>query len=310
MDINKTSNPVETTAGQYSQFVPPLSYISLYDMQLQLGWIQNDKCIRSLDFFTTIVCPAGPYKMSAALAAVSCAKANLTCPSFPSFNYSCTCRPCVPVPAAATSVYMSLVSSSSAAAGLNASTNTSACARVAICLSPQQNQAVAVTIVDNLYNARASLGLAAIAKVGYRFRTTSALSDAFLTLPASAATSGVWSLTVTTPTKGFFLFEVQIDSVSIDTSPTIVNIVDAVCPATQQPDDAGNCGCATGYTRGSDGTCKALDLGGLIGGIIGGVLFLALISTAAIMVNQYLRTERSWRIVYNQIRVRSISLFK
>ena len=41
------------------------------------------------------------------------------------------------------------------------------------------------------------------------------MSDAFLTLPASAATSGVWSLTVTTPTKGFFLFEVQIDSAAV-----------------------------------------------------------------------------------------------
>ena len=295
--LHIASTSLEAQTGNYSRFIPPQSYISLYDMQLQLGWIQNDKCIRSLDLYPTIVCPTGTYKMSAALVASSCQTANLTCPA----NYSCTCRPCVPVPTAATSVYLRLASSPSSAA----SSNKSACARVTVCLSPQQNQAVAVTIVDNLYNARASLGLAAVVNVGYRFRSSWGTGAAFTLLPASAATSGVWTLSVSTPTKGFFLLEVQVDGVSIDASPTIVDVVAVVCPATQQPDDLGVCGCATGYSRASDGTCKGLDLGGLIGGLIGGVVLLALLSTAAIMFGQHLRTERSWRIEYKHVRVRA-----
>ena len=111
------------------------------------------------DIYNQIVCPAGQYKKSRDVVAGGCAAANLTCPSYANI---CICSPCAPVPSSFQDVLATPATAAAAAVA-----TAPACSNLQVCLVVTQLAAVNLTLRDNLFSVRASLGLPAISSVNF-----------------------------------------------------------------------------------------------------------------------------------------------
>lgn len=205
-DLNST-NPA-AVAGGIATFSPPQSYHSLYQLELDIGWLQNGKCIRSNAMYATIVCPPGTFKISEAQAEKSCEAEQLPCQP----DYDCVCRPCRPVPATETDVLLlpgNRTAQISGAAALDEA-GFQLCSKLKVCVQVEQNVPVTVALRDNWVAARPALGLPPISRVQYKYYG-SALGDQapFVSVSADSGWTDVFPLSLPTPRKGFILLEVR-----------------------------------------------------------------------------------------------------
>lgn len=85
--------------GKYSAFTSTLSYMSLRNMQQEIGFIEPSEddmgkwhCLRSNELYDSVVCPKGQIKKSKADFETSCELQGLSCNI--DEDYECICQPC------------------------------------------------------------------------------------------------------------------------------------------------------------------------------------------------------------------------
>jgi len=84
--------------GKYAGYRTTLSYLGLRDMQQATGFIHYDekeykwKCVRSVEIYDAISCPAGYFRKTSQEVLEGCANEGLPCPEDEGFQ--CICSPC------------------------------------------------------------------------------------------------------------------------------------------------------------------------------------------------------------------------
>ena len=83
-------------AAAYSAWDPPLSYSSVAFMNADLGIYNrgHGKCVRDVDLYDAISCPAGHYKRQRDEVDGRCAAMGRPCPKQDQ-GYECLCSPCL-----------------------------------------------------------------------------------------------------------------------------------------------------------------------------------------------------------------------
>ena len=77
--ISDTSPPAE--AGNYTTWVPPYSYASMAQLEENVGYVVDGKCLRNATLSQLLVCPAGEESLPMDELADHCAKLNISCPA-------------------------------------------------------------------------------------------------------------------------------------------------------------------------------------------------------------------------------------
>lgn len=144
--INQTSP--EAVAGTYAHFEVPFSYASSRALWEEIGLLSSNKCIRATDMYSSITCPAGTYKRSAAALAFTCGQLALPCPP----GAQCVCQPCEAVPATQTDLFV--VPGDAVRRPFGAIVGARPCEFRRVCLQVPQGSTMTVVLRDNFFSAR------------------------------------------------------------------------------------------------------------------------------------------------------------
>jgi ABC-type phosphate/phosphonate transport system substrate-binding protein len=278
--------------GEVASFVPALDYMGVRDMLHAQGWIVNGSCLAAARVQDSIVCPPGSFKRAADAIARTCLERGLLCPA----DHECVCAPCQALPAQQLTVALA----PAAAPG-----NATVCARMRICATPQQNDALLLTVTDNWADARAGLGLPPVLSVLLKFDATLTQIDDQSWLTAPPTGNGTWALRIPTPRTGFFLVEAEADGTALDASPLVVSVVPPVCAGLDAaPDVEGVCVCAKRHVaEGPRGDCVAVpafSVTAVAAGSAAGAAALVLL-IAAVVLLMHRRAEALWRISHSAV---------
>ena len=272
--------------GRVASFTPSLDYMGVRDMQHAQGLVQNGTCLTASRVFDSILCMPGTFRRSRDAIDAACLSRGLVCQA----GQACICSPCATLPAVPLTMTIALASSP----------NASDCSRMEVCLSPQQNQPVVLTVTDAWFDARAALGLPPVSQVRLQYSeaTQVAANQSSIAVPATG--DGVWSLRVTPKNVALFLIEAFADGAALDMSPTLLSIGPPICKGLEaRPNAAGVCVCPKGsIATGANGDCEtvaAYDVARVAGGsaAAGGALVLLLAIVPTILRR---RAEALWRI--------------
>jgi hypothetical protein len=272
--------------GRVASFTPSLDYVGVRDMQHAQELVVNGTCLTASQVFDSILCTPGTFRRSRDAIDAECLARGLVCPP----GAACVCSPCATLPPVPLSMSIALASSP----------NASDCARMQVCLHPEQNAQLVLTITDEWFDARAELGLPPVTAVELRYSEVTLVTASQSTIAVPASGAGVWSLRVAPTSTGMFIIEAFADDVALDMSPTLLSIVAPTCTgADARADAAGVCVCPKRHVAsGANGDCVATAAFSVVkvaAGSAGGAAALALIITAVVVV-MHRRNEALWRI--------------
>ena len=222
--------------GGYAGWEPARSYEQIESALDDFGLIATNastgrrQCIwnaRGFQYYDLVTCPAGFAKAPAALAERNCRVLGLACPA-----PTCWCGPCVL--AARAAVTVSLVGPNGTEPPAAA-----ACRKMEVCLVVQQRRAFRAVVADS--QLRTGLNVTfEIIDLGVGPSTASAGR-----LVSSPGLPWQYCANATLNETGIFLFQVSVDGDVVDSSPTLVQIVAAVCEdgSNRRADAQGVCVC-------------------------------------------------------------------
>jgi len=149
------------TKGGYVTWDPPVSYMSLREMQEGLNWIniKTGACIRSSQMYDAIVCPSGYFRKSRDEVDNGCENEGIECPA--DDDYTCVCQPCRKVPDQEFSVSLATASGDSGSRTL--------CSKMERCGEfTQGTRGISLVVKDEWREARGELNLSSPATAQLR----------------------------------------------------------------------------------------------------------------------------------------------
>jgi guanylate cyclase len=136
------------TNGKFSGWRPPLSYMTIQNMQEDIGFIQNEggkfHCIRGKQLQDKVVCPEGHFKKHNEDIQNGCETIGLPC-----YGFNCMCKPCVK------SYDVDFYPIALLEEGHYSNVQTG-CSKFEVCGAVQQNHKIKFRAVDNRQRQNAS----------------------------------------------------------------------------------------------------------------------------------------------------------
>ncbi|CAB9528643.1 activated protein kinase catalytic subunit alpha-1 [Seminavis robusta] len=147
------------TAGKFAGWRTPLSYMSIRNMQQEIGFIQHRQdgtfqCLRGDSLADSVVCPLEHFKKPVNEIATGCEDLGMPC-----YGFSCMCKPCVK----AYDVDVFPLTTTPAVLSSNNNNNSTnhqvGCGKFDVCGVVQQNHKLVFRAVDNRKRHNASFAV-------------------------------------------------------------------------------------------------------------------------------------------------------
>lgn len=218
LQANSTAN----IAAQVGTWMAPLSYQVLHKVNRITGWSDaSGICVRPASLYDSVRCPAGYYKVSATTFTTSCPDCP-TCVGSACANYTCLCRPCIPIPPDRFSIYNSIQNVT--------------CTKMGECGNVTEYQTTRFKIQDSGIDL---LGNAVGFNASIKFRLG---REEWQNVTAVTGTPGLYEFEVSYPRISVLIVEIQVDGHNtVKDSPFLVNILKMDCGSSLVNDGGGNC---------------------------------------------------------------------
>lgn len=267
-------------AGGYDGWRPTTSYMTLRDMQEELGVIVMDpadkrmKCVRQTTLYDSIICPPGYFKKSEAQVEAGCASVGKECPD----GMQCVCKPCKR--GYEVDVFQE-----------RATSQEEGCGKMTVCGVSRQRSPVKFRMIDRLNRPDP--------EISYFIHIGPGISGSALNLG-----NHTYETDIKVDTVGVHIIEFFIDGSQISESPMLFEIMPRDClteygkNSLREPDGSGECVCKTNVY---DINSKCVELWVIAISVALPVLALLLCCGCVYTVQRKKQNETYWRVKFSDL---------